>query len=230
MNHLPKVKETLVLQELGNELLVFDPSTDKGHCLGQVGLIVLKACAASSTRVDAIESLRASGAAQPEAALDEALNQLEEEGLFVSTGAKSSRFDRRKFLAAAGAMASLPVVTSVLAPRPAQALSCQNCTVVGTFPGTPTCAECGHPCPSGAACNASSVCCFEYTIPAGAVDDGVCHASELSGAFFCRQPSGNIHYSRDCAAARTQAIASSGGGANQYYCCNCPASAPQTCP
>jgi hypothetical protein len=238
---LPKIVSHAVVTEVANELLVYDAKTQTAHCLGEIGLIVFKSCQQNSTREEAIDALRALSLSEPEAVLEETLSLLTEKNLLVDSESKG--FDRRRFLAAAGVAVALPVVASVLAPLPSQAVSCVDCQVDGTLQPL-SCATCGNNCPAGG-CAGTSRCCFEYRInsnnPIGA---GACNGTsggaggqEGIGIYSCRAVPGGSVFSNLCDTARDLTITNNFGGslaaANTalYYCCRCPGSNPIfTCP
>lgn len=224
---LTSVKSSLVLQKIGDETLVYDGATEKAICLGPIGTVTIEHCMAGKTMQELVSALAAQGVPNAAEAAEEALAQLASEGLTTS-GDSSVAFDRRKFLQAAGAAAALPVVASVLAPRPAQAVSCNNCIEIGGV--AQDCNTCGDNCPEGVGCNGTAVCCYEYTLP-NLIESGTCNPAERSGQYFCRNIPPTRIFNFDCAAARTAAVSRPGAATfDTYYCCNCPASAPFTCP
>ena len=164
---LPALKSGLVVTELASELLVYDGTSGKAHCLSKVGMLIYRACEAGLDRQGTLEQLRLDGIADPEAVLQETLKQLSQENLVESSGDSSETapsFDRRRFLEAAGALAALPVIASVLAPQPLQALSCVTCDAPGGVPAD--CTNCGKICVStvGQTCTGTRICSFEYVL------------------------------------------------------------------
>lgn len=227
MKKLPAVTPELIVQELDEEFLVFDPTTEKAHCLSGVGALVFKACRDQLSLAELTIRVREAGASDAETALQESLRQLSEEKL-VET--QSGTFDRRRFLTAAGTAAAIPLITSVLAPRPAQALSCVNCALIGATTVPQDCTDCGKKCPAGAGCTATATCCFEYTLNPGlgAAGSG-CIVSEFSGNFRCRVTAPRV-FNVSCATARDATLAGGGVFGTLYYCCSCAgAPAGQAC-
>lgn len=236
---LPNAVQHATVTPLGDELLVYDAKTQQAHCLNKLGMEVFQACQRGSSREDALVHLASLQLETPEAALEETLALLAEKGLVEVQGSKS--FDRRRFLAAAGAAAALPVVASVLAPHPTQAVSCVDCEVNASLQPI-SCATCGNNCPA-TGCGSTSRCCFEYRVnsnnPEGA---GACSGStggtggqEGIGIYSCRAIPAGSFFNTDCDTARAQTIADAGGlvAANTrlYYCCRCPGNNPLfTCP
>lgn len=222
---IARLKNELTIQTLGEETLIYDSATQRAVCLGPVGSKVLQACMSQTTLAELHQQLRDAGVEDPEAATEEALSQMAGEGLLLDNP-PAKTFDRRRFLQAAGVAAALPVVMAVAAPRPAQAVSCNNCDTLGFFGPPANCNNCGDNCLAGAGCDSGSRCCFEYRL-ANLTETGLCSPAELLGAFGCRSLAGRI-YDFDCATARTAAVAT--GVAQQlYYCCCCAGAAPNSC-
>lgn len=224
---LPDVKPSLVLQKIGDETLVYDGDEQKALCLSETGSLVIEACINKAEQSALLDELRRRQVADAEGALQQTLAQFSEEGLLVNNSEKS--FDRRSFMMAAGAAAALPVVMSVLAPRPAHATSCNNCDVVG-FLGPPAdCSQCGDNCPAGASCAGTARCCFEYRL-LNLTFSAACVPGEILGTFGCRNIPGEP-FATSCAAAREAARTAPGAAVfDRYYCCTCAGSTPNTCP
>ena len=136
-------KEGLVIQELPDELLVYDLSRDKAHCLNQTAAFVWRQCDGHMTTGAISQSLEK----QFKAPVDEkivwlALDQLGRNNLLEQRlpPAFMSGLNRREMVRALGiaAAVAIPVVTSIIAPTPAQAATCL---------------------PSGAACTSNAQCC-----------------------------------------------------------------------
>lgn len=226
---IAKIKSTLTLQTIGEETLVYDSATQKAVCLGKIGSLVLQACLDAKDADALTAQLAEEGVESPALAIEEAVAQFAAEGLLEESAEAGKTFDRRRFLQAAGAAAALPIVMSVAAPRPAQAMSCNNCDAIGMFPALPAnCNNCGDNCLAGALCDAGARCCFEYRLIGGGPPAmSGCDSNELLGAYGCRDLTGEIFF-QDCGDARDAAIGT--GIPNQlYYCCCCAASAPNSC-
>jgi Coenzyme PQQ synthesis protein D (PqqD) len=130
----------LVVEQLGDELLVFDSRTGEAHALSPLASSVFERCdgRTSFTEVAAEVGI-------PQADLLEVLEQLQERGLLEAspTPAGLSRREavRRAALIGAGAAAAAPLIKSILVPTPAEALSvCQATKLLGE-PCAATC-EC----------------------------------------------------------------------------------------
>lgn len=137
-------KENLVVRELDRELLVYDRTRDTAHCLNQTAALVWKFCD-GQTSISAIAQLLEKELNTP---VDEdfvwcALEQLGRDRLLVERLTPPAPFggmNRRAMIRALGvaAVVAVPVVTSIVAPTPAQAVSCL---------------------PTGAGCTSGAECC-----------------------------------------------------------------------
>lgn len=140
--------EGLVVRELEEEVLVYDLERHRAVCLNGAAARVWRRC---DGRTDAAGLARALGAETGGPVGDEvvwlALEQLAREHLLCEAARRPSsveRVTRRELIRRLGlaAAASLPLVTSIVAPTPAQAAS-----PLGS----------GQPCTSSAQCG-SGVC------------------------------------------------------------------------
>ena len=109
----PSLKDNLIITEVGEELLVFAGESSKAICLGPTGKAVFLACRDGVAPEALNRTLVSLGASDPKVTLEETLNQLTEEGLLQPV-ASTTQFDRRRFMAAAGALA-IPVIASAIA-------------------------------------------------------------------------------------------------------------------
>ena len=150
MNHRAKNvkplarKEGLVVQELPDEILVYDLDRDKAHCLNETAAMVWRKCDGRATTT-AISKALENELRKP---VDEkivwlALDQLGRNNLLEQIPAPPpvmNGLNRREMVRALGiaAAVAIPVVTSIVAPTPAQAATCL---------------------PSGAACTSGAQCC-----------------------------------------------------------------------
>ena len=138
-------REGLVIQELPDEVLVYDRERDKAHCLNQTAALVWGYCDGKTTVPTMARYLERDLKTE---AVDEkivwyALNQLSRDHLlddgFV-TPAIIGGMTRRQMVHVLGvaAVIAIPLVTSILAPTPAQAATCK---------------------PTGTACGGGAECC-----------------------------------------------------------------------
>lgn len=113
----------LVIREAHDELVVYDTTSHRAHCLNQTAAVVF--CHADGTRSirDLAALLAGTDTAGGEALAGEALERLAEAGLLERPAATARAPSRREVLRQVGLGAALltPVVTSLLVPSPAQA-------------------------------------------------------------------------------------------------------------
>ncbi len=144
----------LVVHELSDEVLVYDRDRDKAHCLNQTAALVWKYCDGKTTVAGIAQRL---GRDLKAGQVDEkvvwyALDQLGKDNLLDQVGtppAILSGMSRREMVRVLGvaAVVAVPLVTSIIAPTPAQAATCLN-------PGQPctTSAQCCNGLCSGGTC------------------------------------------------------------------------------
>lgn len=153
MQKMPQARRSgLIVKELDNEILIYDQERNKAHCLNRTASKVWKYCDGETTVEDACSSLTN----DLETPVDEklvwyAVDQFSEDHLleeaapaFMIPGLNRRQMVRTLGLAAAVAV---PMVTSIIAPTPAQAATC--------FPPTTSCtasAECCSGLCSGGTC------------------------------------------------------------------------------
>jgi hypothetical protein len=123
-------KQGLVIQELSDEVLVYDLDHDRAHCLNTTAAFVWQRCNGRNTTAQIARTL----GQQFDCAADEkivwlALDQLGRnhllEGQPVPLQALAG-MNRRQMVRALGlaAVVAVPVVTSIVAPPPSQAATC----------------------------------------------------------------------------------------------------------
>jgi hypothetical protein len=146
-------REGLVVQQMSDEVLVYDQQRHKAHCLNQTAALVWRHCDGKTTVAGVAEALsKQSGVKVEEGLVMLALQQLAKSKLVAGDAGKWSgggQVSRREMIKAAGLAAAigLPVVTSVVAPKATQAATCRA---------------------SGAGCTTSAQCC------SGVCTGGVC--------------------------------------------------------
>jgi len=170
-------KEGLVIQEMPDEVLVFDMETNKAHCLNETAAFVWKACDGNNS-VAEITKLFGNQSGKP---VDEnlvwlAIDQLNENNLLAEElKANFNGQSRREVIKKIGlaAVIALPIVSSLVAPTAAFAVSCSgtvaNCSAA---PGGGVCNDC-TPCSGGAGRCCSGAC---TTAPGGTCNGTVCPA------------------------------------------------------
>jgi coenzyme PQQ synthesis protein D (PqqD) len=140
MEKMPQARRAgLIIQEVDSEILIYDQDTNKAHCLNQTAAKVWKYCDGETTLAEACNAL----SCDLETPVDEklvwyAVDQFSKDNLleksieppaFIIAGMNRRQMVRTLGLAAAIAV---PLVTSIVAPTPAQAATCivsgQPCT------------------------------------------------------------------------------------------------------
>jgi hypothetical protein len=141
-------KEGLVIQQLADEVLVYDQERFKAHCLNHTAALVWKHCDGKKTASEIAQALRHEAASPVDEELVWlALSQLGKSRLLTEQVMMSEGqpgISRREVMRRVGiaAAVALPVVTSIVAPRAAQAINCKTS---------------GQPCTTGPQC-CSTVC------------------------------------------------------------------------
>ncbi|MEW6213447.1 MAG: PqqD family protein, partial [Acidobacteriota bacterium] len=136
-------KERILVQELSDEVLVYDLENHKAHCLNKAAAAVWEHCDGTKSINDiALAAGSDLGAETDEGMVLYALDQLGKARLLeknFSMPDGKPKLSRRELMRKAGiaAMIAIPVVTSILAPKAlASATSCGSpCT-----PGSSECA------------------------------------------------------------------------------------------
>ena len=147
----PKARhENLVVQELGDETVVYDEKRNHVHRLNRTSALVWKNCDGRKTVADLSEVLRVEmGASVTEEIVWLALDQLEKERLLEEKLVRPEEvknITRRQMLKKAalvgGMTLLLPVVQSIVAPTPAMAMSisCAKRGQTYMLPTRPCCA------------------------------------------------------------------------------------------
>ena len=145
----------LVVQEVPNEVLVFDMETNEAHCLNETAAMVWKYCDGKTSVPQIAEIL---GENKDSGVNDDlvwlAIDQLNEHKLLErEVATKFAGQSRREVLRKIGlaSMIALPIIASMAAPRSVLAqASCAcngpgNCTN-GSMPGCPTGSCSGNVC------------------------------------------------------------------------------------
>jgi hypothetical protein len=144
-------RNDLVIQELPDEVLVYDLKQHKAHCLNSAAAFVWNHCDGQTTAAE-IATLMGQEWNKPisEDAVWLAFKQLDQAELLQVRPAKpetENRLSRRQVMRrlGVGAAATLPLVVSVIAPMAASAATvppvCTNCTTRedGILPCPPVC-------------------------------------------------------------------------------------------
>jgi hypothetical protein len=150
-------KNGLVVQEVPDEVLVYDLESNKAHCLNHSAAMIWKSCDGKNS-VSEIAKLveRQAGGKVTEDFVWLAIDQLSENNLLESRVAAnfegSSRREAIKKIGLASVIA-IPVIASLVAPQSALAAascSCNNPAACGTVPN--------QGCPSTTRCNGAGLC------------------------------------------------------------------------
>jgi len=153
-------KDGLVIQEMPDEVLVFDMETNKAHCLNETAAFVWKACDGKNS-VTEISKLFGNQSGKP---VDEnlvwlAIDQLNENNLLEEKiQANFNGQSRREVIKKIGlaAVIALPIVSSLVAPTAAFAVACSGTVANCVRPDGQTC-DPGTPC-TGCGAQGGCVC------------------------------------------------------------------------
>ena len=159
-------REGLVIQEMPDEVLVYDLETNKAHCLNQTAAFVWKSCDGENSVAEIARLFGdESGSPVPEDLIWLAIDQLNENKLLTEeVKADFKNQTRREVIKKVGlaAVIALPLVSSLVAPTAALAVACSG--VVASCTGCPNNTPCTTP--GGAA---------------GTCQDGNCVPNRLAG-------------------------------------------------
>ena len=158
MDKMPHARRSgLIVKEADGEVLIYDLERDKAHCLNDTAAKVWEYCDGETTLADACCSLtRELNAPCDEQLIWYALRQFEKDNLLEQRvelpAVIFSGMNRRQMVRALGlgAIIAVPLVTSIVAPTPAQAAT--------QFPA-------GTPCVAGIECT-SGICACPVPGPA----------------------------------------------------------------
>lgn len=146
----------LVIQEMPDEVLVYDLDSNKAHCLNETAAFVWKSCDGSNSVADIVREFEANaGGRVSEDFVWLAIDQLHENGLMeAGTESRFAGQSRRDVLKKIGlaSMVALPVIASLVTPQSVLAAGSCGCTAPG---------QCGllpPGCPSTVNCNGAGVC------------------------------------------------------------------------
>lgn len=147
----------LVVQEMPDEVLVYDLDTNKAHCLNQSAAFVWRSCDGSNSVLDIVQQFESDGRGKvTEDFVWLAIDQLNETGLLESKVApKFPGQSRRQVLKTIGlaSVVALPVIASLVAPKSAYGVSScvctsdNQCTTQTTCPSTTHCNNLGRCAP-----------------------------------------------------------------------------------
>lgn len=178
----------LVVEPLGDEVLVFDQEAHRAHSLNAVAVAVWEACDGTRGRDQLAQHCGLAGDA-----VDLALDSLARCDLLVDHNPSASRVSRRAVLrraalTGAGIGVALPVIRSITAPSVAAAQS--GCSGTGESCGS----RGSNPsCCAGSTCRGNGVCgsggCVDFYRPCNTIAD-CCYpyfcATSSSGDLVCQ--------------------------------------------
>lgn len=145
----------LVVQEMPDEVLVYDLDTNKAHCLNQSAAFVWRSCDGNKSVGDIVREFEANGTGKvTEDFVWLAIDQLNENGLLANSVApRFAGQSRRQVLKTIGlaSMVAVPIIASLVAPQ--NALGAVSCSCINP-------ADCAtmSSCASTVNCNGSGVC------------------------------------------------------------------------
>ena len=146
MKTLPAVRhEGLIVQELSDEVLIYDLDRDKAHCLNPTAAFVWKRCDGRTTMTSLQAAFKEKFGVANDSMIWLALDQLEEFDLLqerVRRPAGLNRISRRTVMRSMGvaAIVAVPLITSIVVPTVQAVVSCQ---------------------PEGHACGNNDQCCSQ---------------------------------------------------------------------
>ena len=154
INPLARHKE-LVIQEMPDEVLVYDMNTNKAHCLNPSAAFVWRACNGNNSIDDIVSQFESNGKGKvTEDFVWLAIDQLQENGLLENSIAP--RFEgqsRRQVIKKIGlaSMVTVPLIASLVAPQNALAVGSCACVAPG---------DCLTQinCPNTVNCNGGGIC------------------------------------------------------------------------
>ncbi len=120
----------LAVQQLGDELLIYDRARDVAHCLTQPAATVWRACEGEGATLEELTKLTAESAD-----VERALAELEEKGLLAETpgGAVSRRHALLKIAGVGAGALAAPLIVSAAVPKSAEAFkSPSTCVAIGS--------------------------------------------------------------------------------------------------
>ena len=159
-NYKPKSRQSdLVIQEIKSEILVYDQRINKAFCLNKTLALVWSLCDGERSAA-AIGQIMSEKLKQPvtEDLIRLALDQLMKENLLEYSEGPVVNFtglSRREAIRRAGfaSMIALPVITSLIAPKAANAQSLAACPPFNSGPGsTGDSCDCPTATPQGMTC------------------------------------------------------------------------------
>jgi hypothetical protein len=135
---LPKIRTGFIVQELDNEVLIYDTNANKSYCLNSTARIVFGACDGEKLFSDL---------KLPDELIFFTLDELKKNNLIEDNYVSPfAGINRREVIKKVGlsTMIALPIVSGLVAPSAAMAAS-GGCSSVCIGPGQDVCAGCTGP-------------------------------------------------------------------------------------
>jgi hypothetical protein len=138
-------RDDLVVEDVADEVLIYDQRNDKVHCLSREAAMVWRVCDGRTSSSGLAESLELT-----QEAVDAAVDQLEAAELLESLPVPgiTRREVTIRMAKVGGVAAAAPMIYSIMAPTPALAASQAFCLGLGciTIQGCGACHNCGCAC------------------------------------------------------------------------------------
>lgn len=220
MTDKPLSRQTdILVQDLENELLIYDLRINKAYCLNQTAALVFQLSDGTRTALEISDLLsKKLGTAVGEDFVQLALQGLEKENLTENNAESTDYFagaSRREIIKKVGlaSMVAFPVIASVVAPNAASAQSSN------LFPLFTRCSSPGQ-CASGSCASTSTIPVGSFCCPpgnGGAQPGAISTAIGLVCFNSCNQAATIC-----CSGAATPTVCDSGFCASQQqFCCAC---------
>lgn len=127
---LPVARQAdLHVEQVGDDLVVYDHRTQAAHALNAAAACVWEQCDGTNSAADIAAAANAAGHSLSEAAIADALSQLQAKELLESAGAAAQPETRRmtrRVLTKAAVAALVPAIVSIATPASALVLSNPN--------------------------------------------------------------------------------------------------------
>ncbi len=133
-------QENIVIQELKDEVLIYDLESNKAYCLNETAATIWNLCGGKMTPLEISEKVsKKTNSDVKEDFIWLTLEDLKKDNLVINLPNESyfKGLSRREIIKGIGlsTMIALPVITSLVAPVAANAASTFGCFVGGTCPG-----------------------------------------------------------------------------------------------
>lgn len=194
MNNNPKSRQSnLVIQELKNEILIYDLDTNKAYCLNETSAAVWQMCDGENSVLVISKLLsRKLNNSVSEDCVWLALDQLKQENLLEEKENLKINFgglNRRQMIRKVGltTVVMLPVISSLVAPTAIMAQSAGSPGILPLFSPCSSALQCASRACNGVCClgNSSKTSCSPAT---GCADSECCSGASIGNVFGCASP------------------------------------------